>query len=201
MDHVYFLKDRLRLLTYFYEQSAAPFKEIQRKIEAHDPPYDEPTEYSEDEPPFLEEFMQAEQALNLLGMVCLDLLVGSFHAFLDDFRTTNWRTEALPDVKGGWFERYKQFFDVDGYRWEDSGADIEFLRQAVLTRNDHQHERLLFSVYVKRSEYHKKLAPDSAFIHGLMGELGMMEVTPDHFQKLQQEIVTLATYLQEAYFN
>jgi len=55
MEVLAFLKDRTRFIRDFYETAERPFREIMRKIEESEAPYDNPP-YSEDgEPPYLGE--------------------------------------------------------------------------------------------------------------------------------------------------
>ena len=61
MDVLFFLKERTKFIRYFYETAGEPFRETIRKIEADEAPFDDPP-YSEDgEPPFLEEWTEADE--------------------------------------------------------------------------------------------------------------------------------------------
>ncbi len=52
MDVLAFLKDRTGFIRWYYDTAGVPFREIMRKIETGEAPYEPP--YSEDpEPPFL----------------------------------------------------------------------------------------------------------------------------------------------------
>ena len=67
MEVLFFLKERTKFIQHFYETAGEPFRETMRKIEADEPPFDNPP-YSEDgEPPYLEEWIQAEEELEVLG--------------------------------------------------------------------------------------------------------------------------------------
>jgi|GEM_PF-7072072 hypothetical protein len=76
VDLLYFVDERLGFIRYFYETAAGLFHETKRKIEEHEEPYDDPGYGSEyqDEPPFLEEWENADAAANITGATCLDLL-------------------------------------------------------------------------------------------------------------------------------
>jgi hypothetical protein len=66
MDVRYFLGERLDFTEQLYVNSAAPFIERKRKIEAEEEPFVPP--YSEDpEPAFLSEWLEAEESLQVRG--------------------------------------------------------------------------------------------------------------------------------------
>jgi hypothetical protein len=67
MDVLFFLKQRTNFIRQFYETAGQPFREIQRKIEAGEAPFQpDPFDYNEDnEPPFLEEWSRAETSLEI----------------------------------------------------------------------------------------------------------------------------------------
>jgi len=103
MDILYFLKERTRFIRYYYETAAEPFHEIKRKIKAKEEPFDDPP-YSEDvEPPFLEEWIEAETALEILGRTCILLLSTSLQLYFRTWESeldtsTNRKTCVLADV-------------------------------------------------------------------------------------------------------
>src|SRR4030043_347179 len=81
MDIEAFLKLRTAFIRYFYENGVEPFEEIKTAIENEGEPYVPP--YSEDgEPPFLEEWMDAEQGVDTVGHVCISMLSSSLQLFL-----------------------------------------------------------------------------------------------------------------------
>lgn len=68
MEVLHFLKERTQFIRYFYDEACQPFCEIKRKIEAGEEPFKPP--YSEDgEPPFLEEWLRADTALEVLAAI------------------------------------------------------------------------------------------------------------------------------------
>jgi hypothetical protein len=74
MDATYFLKERTKILRFFYDTSARPFLDIQRQIDEGLPPFDNPP-YSEDpEPAFLSEWIDAGIGLSLLGLSGVSML-------------------------------------------------------------------------------------------------------------------------------
>jgi hypothetical protein len=66
MDILYFLEERTKFTRYYYETAASPFREIQRKIDANEPPFDDPPWGDSGEPAFLEEWLTAEDGVRVL---------------------------------------------------------------------------------------------------------------------------------------
>ncbi|MBK9784519.1 MAG: hypothetical protein IPP59_10205 [Betaproteobacteria bacterium] len=105
MDVQYFLNRRVNFIRQFYEMAAAPFIERKRQIEAEEEPFVPP--YSEDpEPAFLEEWLEAEESLQVIGRTCISMLAAVFHLY---FKTWE-RQIGIPvddsfkaDFKNGWF--------------------------------------------------------------------------------------------------
>lgn len=142
MDVQYFLNRRVDFIRQFYEMSAAPFIERKRQIEAEEEPFVPP--YSEDpEPPFLAEWLEAEESLQVLGRTCISMLAAVFHLY---FKTWE-RQIGIPvdaslkgDFKNGWFNGYKAYFERHfKIRFADSPAQIGVLEEIVLVRNRAQH--------------------------------------------------------------
>ena len=81
MDVLFFFKQRTRFIRHFYETAGMPFRETKRKIEAKEPPFDDPP-YSEDgEPPYVEEWIAASEAQEVLGRTCLSMLSTSLQLY------------------------------------------------------------------------------------------------------------------------
>jgi hypothetical protein len=170
VDLLYFVDERLGFIRYFYEKAAGLFHETKRKIEEHEEPYDDPGYGSEyqDAPPFLEEWENADAAANITGATCLDLLQSTFHSFLHQYMREIGGAHLIPHLremkKGSWFGNYRELFrrllDIE---WEKSGADIQFLEQVILTRNDFSHNLELGSLTAYQTDEHSKKYPESAF--------------------------------------
>jgi len=142
VDVRYFLNRRVNFIRQFYEISSASFIERKRQIEAEEEPYVPP--YSEDpEPAFLEEWLEAEESLQVVGRTCISMLAAVFHLY---FKTWE-RQIGIPvdaslkaDFKNGWFNGYKAYFARHFHiRFEDSPARLEVLEEIVLVRNRAQH--------------------------------------------------------------
>ena len=113
MDVRYFLKQRVDFIRQLYVTSSAAYIERKRLIEAGVEPFIAP--YSEDpEPPFLDEWLEAEESLQVLGRTCISMLAAVFHLY---FKT--WEHQVgIPvddslkktDFKNGWLNGYKAYF-------------------------------------------------------------------------------------------
>ncbi|MBN6741067.1 hypothetical protein JKG47_11090 [Acidithiobacillus sp. MC6.1] len=92
--------------------SSAPFIERKRQIEAEEEPFVPP--YSEDpEPAFLDEWLEAEESLQVLGRTCISMLAAVFHLYFKALeRQTGIPVDASlkADFKNGWFNGYKAYF-------------------------------------------------------------------------------------------
>ena len=85
MDVLYFLNKRTSFIRQFYERASAPFDERIRLIEAGEEPFVPP--YSEDgEPPFLEEWIEADESRDTLRHACISMLSVALHLFFQTGR-------------------------------------------------------------------------------------------------------------------
>jgi hypothetical protein len=122
--------------------SSAPFIERKRQIETEEKPFTPP--YSEDpEPAYLEEWLKAEESLQVLGRTCISMLAAVFHLYLKTWE----RKIGIPvdislkgEFKNGWFNGYKAYFARHfRIRFEDSPSRLGVLEEIVLVRNRAQH--------------------------------------------------------------
>lgn len=156
MDVLYFLKDRTRIIRQYYEQAALPFSEILRRIEAEEEPYI-PT-YSEDgEPPFLDEWIEAGELLDITGRCCISMLSASLQLY---FRT--WEYELGLNCSEICKATFKTKGLIAGYRaclakaaridWSCCPADLPIIEQVVLARNRDQHPENITTVRVTHAK-------------------------------------------------
>lgn len=142
MDIRYFLGERLAFIEQLYVNSAAPFIERKRKIEAQEEPFVPP--YSEDpEPAFLSECLEAEESLQVIGRTCISMLSASFHLY---FKTLERQLRRPVDnsyssvFKRGWFNGYKAYFQRQfNVSFESSPCNLSLLEELALARNRVQH--------------------------------------------------------------
>ena len=174
MDVLYFLSERTRFLRYVYERASVPFVETKERIRAADPPYDNPPFDDSGEPAYLEEWQDADAALEFLGQACLSHLAASLRLYLDAAREEIGRFYRLPEGSGsfdaseakrtGVLSANKTWFAQFEIRLEASGADLGLLEEILLTRNVAQHpDSIAFDAPRQRAADHRKF-PDPFFL-------------------------------------
>jgi hypothetical protein len=179
MDYLVFTKQRIQFLRYFYSEAAKPFVETRRKIEAEEPPFEPP--YSEDsEPAFLSEWLEAGDALALLGQCIASLLSDRLKLYIEhwvnelrrhagDQQLANAGIGVPTDpayknaFKDGCLTGYRAYCEKVGVRWNESGADLDLLEQLALTRNTAQHPTDITSVRVQQTEMDAERFPQGVF--------------------------------------
>lgn len=149
MDVFGLLKLRLDFIKQLHERSCAPFVLIKQQIEDAVPPYEPP--YSEDsEPPFLGEWLEADESLQALGYACISMLAASLQLFFKTWEKELGR-EAQPQYKTlfrkkGWIHGYRQYFiDILGIDYANAPVEITRLEEIVRARNIIQHPDLIGS--------------------------------------------------------
>lgn len=154
MNAVFFLKQRTSFIRFFYEESAAAFRNIQAKISARESPFDD-RPYSEDpEPPYLEEWMQAETGVEVLGQSCVSLLSDTLKLY---FATLQERVigyaldkdlESIQSKQGFVAANKLALKDILKTDWTDCPIRFDVIEQVVLARNRAQHGGYLSSLRV-----------------------------------------------------
>ena len=214
MDIRYFLGERLAFIEQLYVNSAAPFIERKRKIEAEEEPFVPP--YSEDpEPAFLSEWLEAEESLQVIGRTCISMLSASFHLY---FKTLERQLRRPVDdsyrsvFKRGWFNGYKAYFQREfTVSFEGSPCNLNLLEELALARNRVQHPESITEQSSHYSADDLKKMPSPFFIddrdRGLLA--GMEEgerswlmpptihVTQDKLKAAISEITRFAEWLEQ----
>ncbi len=169
MDVLYFLRDRTRFIWYFYENSVAPFRETIRKIEAEEAPFDNPSYDESGEPAYLEEWIEASEAMEVLGRTCITMVSASLNLY---FRTwekelgIRWEPgERKLAFKNGNLRGYRTCFEEAlGRTWSECPADLELLEQIILARNRDQHPEEITTMRVKHGKTDLKKYPRPVFM-------------------------------------
>ncbi|MFA4827576.1 MAG: hypothetical protein WC855_01615 [Thermodesulfovibrionales bacterium] len=168
MDVNFFLNLRTTFIRQFYENASISFFERQRKIEAGEYPFIPP--YSEDgEPPFLEEWTEADEALQLLGYSCISMLASALHLYLKTLET-EFEVPVAASLKSefkknGWFNGYKAYFLTNfGIRFESGPFNISTLEEIVCARNRAQHPKNITTQRVSYSSKDIKKFPQVFFV-------------------------------------
>lgn len=166
MDVLYFLKERTRLIRQYYECAAQPFNKIMGQIEAE--PYVPP--YSEDgEPPFLSEWIDASELLEVTGRCCISMLSASLQLY---FKT--WERELGLSCGKEFAAEFKKEGLMGGYRaclaerigvdWNCCPVDLAIIEQVILARNRDQHPESITTVQVTHAEKDRLRYPRPFFL-------------------------------------
>lgn len=150
MDVHFFLTRRIAFIRQLYAIASAPYVERKRKIESEEEPFVPP--YSEDgEPPFLEEWLEADESLHVLAYSCVSMLAAALHLYLKTWE----RQSGIPldkslkkseFKKNGWLKGYKAHFASRLSIDFDAGpANLGMLEEVVLARNRIEHPSLITS--------------------------------------------------------
>lgn len=217
MDHLGLFHRKLRFIWWFYNESVERFVEIKRKIEAQQEPYvwrGDPENF-DGEPPFLEEWQDADMAANLVGQSCLGVLVQSLHEYVHEHTEmlisrygTNDRLTPKKTNKG-WFNDYCALYAEHGLDWGVSPADLGFLEHIILTRNDSQHFMNDWDVSRRQTEQHSKKHPEGVLVHefdraanaegaeaGLGPDPGRIAVNRDNLRLAMDEVERFARFVE-----
>lgn len=155
MDIRYFVGSRIAFIRQFYGSASATFLERKRKIEAQEDPFIPP--YSEDgEPPFLDEWLEADKSLHILAYSCVSMLASALHLFLEA-----WVGQSGVPIddslkksefeKRGWLLGYNAHFTARfGIAFENGPADFKVLEEVVLARNRIEHP---YSITDQKTQY------------------------------------------------
>jgi hypothetical protein len=149
MDIRYFLEQRLAFIKQLYLNGASPFEDRKRKIENEEAPFIPP--YSEDgEPAYLNEWLEADTSMQVLGSACLSMIAASLHLYFKEWERQLGPAPGPPlksEFKtGGWPNGYRAFYLAHGSdRFEDGPFDFALIEELVLARNSIQHhDSLIF---------------------------------------------------------
>lgn len=218
MNIEYFLKSRTGFIRYFYEHAVRPFNETKSAIEGEKEPYLPP--YSEDgEPPFLDEWTDAEHGEETLGHACISMLSSSLQLFLKAWVN---RIEKEHGMKfnvnfksRGWFNGYKQIFNKLNLPLSQCSADLDVIEQVVLARNRVQHPEELIRKTVNHTESDLRKFPKPFFANEM--ELKMVlhdtdcsatwwlrpsvKPTKDKIFAAIDQVEVLCSWIEEEYWN
>jgi hypothetical protein len=187
MDLVALIQGRINFIRRFYEKAARPFETTKHQIEKRKGRYQHnPSGYDPQdcEPPYLDDWFEADVALNVVGQSCLCLTQISFRDFLHGF--VEQRGCARPNTKKNWFRKYKEFFreryTID---WDKGPVDLAVLEDMCLTRNGIQHTQhhgRFYNLERKQTSEHRNRFPDSIFADDLDKRLFPSEKTSEPYR-------------------
>ena len=162
-----FLKNRTRFIRYFYNHAVSPFKDIIIAIEKREEPY-VPTYTEDPEPPFLEEWIEANTGIETVGHTCMSMLASSLQLFLKAWVHRLEKDHGITlevNWTKGWFGGYRQIFELIKLPMDDCPADIEIIEQVILARNRIQHPEEITTLDVRHSMNDLKKYPRPFFAH------------------------------------
>lgn len=139
-----------------------------RKIEEEEEPYIPP--YSEDgEPPFISEWIDASELLEVTGRCCISMLSASLQLY---FMT--WERKLGLSCRMDFKAAFKKGGLVGGYLaclaervgidWSCCPADLTIIDQVVLVRNRDQHPENIVAIRVTHAEKDRQRYPQPFFL-------------------------------------
>jgi len=194
MDILAGLKDKLRFIERHYETASFPFREIRRKINASEEPFEPPPfdpENCDGEPPFLEEYLEATESLNIEGQAALKLVQSALRKYLSSFV----EMYGIPIKATGknWIERYKKhFLETYSIDFDKAPVPLEQLEEVNFARNDLEHGEEPFGMSRRQSEEHAARFPGGLFVDELEKEVFQSD------SSWPGQIVVTETNLEEA---
>ena len=213
MDVGYFLRDRISFIRQFFDAASIPFSETKRKIEAGEEPFVPP--YSEDgEPPFLDEWLEADESLQVLGYACVSMLAAALHLYLKSWESV--LGEPVGDsfkaeFKKGWLNGYKVYFGARfGIDFAVAPANLAMLEEVVLVRNRIQHPTDIVTARTSYLPADLKKLPHAFFVdeteRGLFSDVEEVEklwllapsvhVTDEKLVKALEEVEKFSGWLE-----
>lgn len=144
MDVLYFLKMRTGFIRNHYDGCIQAFETIKREIEDKEPPFDDPPFSEDPEPPYLEEWMEADTSIKITGLACVSLLAETLKLYLLTIQQHEFRFEFdKKETKRGQRNFVRAYQEAIGKilntDWSDTGIDFLIIEQVVLARNRSQH--------------------------------------------------------------
>jgi hypothetical protein len=137
---------RTKFIRFYYSEAVKPFLTIKKSIEKESPPFDNPPFDESGEPAFLDEWMDAETAKDMVGLHCVSLLSETLKIYFETLRSRVLKVEFVAEkpFKKGFVNAYKntlaEHFEID---WARKGVDFELIEQVVLARNSASHSQQL----------------------------------------------------------
>lgn len=180
MDYLTFTRMRTQFLRFFYAEAARPFCDMQRKIETYEEPFDSPPGYEDGEPPFLSEWQEAGDALDVLGQSVASLAAQTLKLYVEHW-VNELRSRVCDDqllaigvgvpsdtvykraFKRGWLAGFRAYTEKLGIDWEQCNADYSLLEQLILARNSAQHSSEIASLRARQTEIDARRYPSGFF--------------------------------------
>jgi len=215
MNLAYFLRERTKIIRLFYEKGRLPFEQQKRDIEDEVPPW-EPSwfnpETDDPEPPFLDDWMQAEQTRELVGLLAVSLLSDTLKLYFVELEqriglvfTEKKEQKAL--FKQDFVEAYRQILEcIMGDTYATCPVRFDLIEQVVLARNDFAHNTELLTFQTRHNKQTLEKHPNPFFVETFYppdsGEPSpwktiKVEVSRDKLMMAIEEVEKLADWVQQ----
>jgi hypothetical protein len=196
MDVHIFFKNRIDFLRQLYHTTSAPYIERKRLIDSGESPYDLSSCHEDSEPPFLDEWLEADQSLRVLGQMLISALAASLQLYLKESLVNIPRLVGYQKIKDlrpledyrkkfkseGWLTGYQAYFNKQfGIDFHKSECNLNILEGLVLARNRSQHPDTITSLDVHHAANDLKKAPNPFFVDRQEIELLGDEPFPSFF--------------------
>lgn len=217
MDLAFFIKDRLKFTSYFFENASKPFIDLISAIEKEDPPF-MPVYDESGEPQYLQEWLDARTGYESVGLSALSMVASSLQLFLNDWVRYKFETREDPKYKrkhkNGWFHAYCKIIEEVGLELNRCPANLEMIEQSVLARNRGQHPEALTMLQTTHSKSDLEKYPNPYFASATdqrvieldNGELSWwlspnVYIDKTKLNALITEVEKLCEWLDEEYLN
>ncbi|MCU8004386.1 hypothetical protein [Shewanella sp. SM96] len=167
MELVFFIKNRLKFATYFFDNASQPFVHIISVIEKEEPPF-VPVSDESREPQYLQEWQDARTGFESVGLTALSMVASSLQLFLNDWVRYRLEKRGEPQYKRkhkkGWFHAYRTILEDVGLDLASCPANLALIEQAVLARNRGQHPEALTMLQTIHSKSDLEKYPNPYFV-------------------------------------
>ncbi|MCM2398734.1 hypothetical protein NBH19_21885 [Rhizobium sp. S95] len=173
MDLGYFLRQRTSLIRLFYDKARVPFEQLKRDIEEEVPPWEPPffdPDTDSGEPPYLVEWIQAEQTRELVGLLSVSLLSDTLKLYFHELERhfgIRWQDEKARKnhFKQGVVEAYRQIIEhVMGEEFRTCPVRFDVIEQVILARNDFAHNDNFLSFQTRHNAKTLEKHPNPFFV-------------------------------------
>ena len=146
MSIPYPLKQRTDFIRQFYAAASSSYVLRIRQIEEQTEPWI-PFQTDDGEPPFLAEWLEADESLKVLGGTCISMLAATLKLYFEYLIHVYGIPKEPSDFgQKETFAVYRNYFNRLGIDFERSPSDLSLLRELTLARNSFQHPVSIYSV-------------------------------------------------------
>jgi hypothetical protein len=169
MDAKFFLRRRTGFIRFFYDTSATAFRTVQKQISEDKEPFDCPPHSDDGEPPYLEEWMEAETGIEVLGQSCVSLLSDTLKLYFETLQkrvigyALNKDLTAYQSKEGFVAANRIALGQILKTDWSDCPVKFDLIEQVVLARNRAQHGDHLSSLRVQHDSKTLRKHPKPGF--------------------------------------